>query len=285
MAKLLIHTLNSGEAALPVLVRQLARQSFQDFEHEVVSGLPNREAQTLQYRTFMQRAASYDLFMKLDADMTFRSDTSLADAVRAIDDHPAVEHFVFRLWDCFTEAETEGVHIYRSGVTWGDFRDDLFVDSDPVNTRQILWDGPPAPFINHGEVVSDFECFSFGVHKFLKVAQRGRRSGGLAHKSHKFARHMQNCARIRDLYRATHARRHQFALTGVIWAMHHDDMRALSSKTDLEQVFEAEVRGQEAKWCRRVDRLSQSLLVWRLALVRTLGPRRGFADLSPLSVA
>ena len=41
MAKLLIHTLNSGEAALPVLVRQLARQSFRDFDHEVVSGLPN----------------------------------------------------------------------------------------------------------------------------------------------------------------------------------------------------------------------------------------------------
>jgi len=277
MARLLIHTLNSGEAALPVLVRQLATQSFQDFEHDVVSGLPNHEGHTLQYRTFMQRAASYELFMKLDADMTFRSDTSLADAVRATEDHPDVQHFAFRVWDCFTEAETLGVHVYRSGVTWGDLRDDLFVDSGPSNARQILWDGPPAPFINHGEVVSDFECFSFGVHKFLKVAQRGRPAGDPSHKPHKFARHMQNCARIRDLCRATHARRHQLALAGIMWAMHHEDMRALSSKTDLAQVFEAEVRGQEAKWCRRVDRLSQSLLVWRLALVGTLGPRRGFA--------
>ena len=284
MPKLLIHTLNSGEAALPVLVRQLTTQSFRDFEHEVVSGLPNREAQTLQYRTFMERAASFDLFMKLDADMTLRSDTSLADAVRAIDDHRDVEHFVFRLWDCFTEAETEAVHVYRSGVTWRDFGDDLFVDSDPVNTRQILWDGPPAPFVNHGEVVSDFECFSFGVHKFLKVAQRDRRSGGLADKPHKFARHMQNCARIRDLYRVTHAHRHQLAFTGVIWAMHHTDMRTMSSKADLERVFEAEVRGQEAKWSRRVDRLSQSVVMWRLALVRSLGPRQGLADLARLAV-
>jgi hypothetical protein len=282
MAKLLIHTLSSGEAALPVLVAQLARQSFRDFDHEVVSGLPNREAQTLQYRTFMERAASYDLFMKLDADMTFRSDTSLADAVRAIDAHPDVGHFVFRLWDCFTEAETEGVHVYRSGVTWADLGDDLFVDSDPVNDRQLLWNGPPAPFIDHGEVVSDFECFSFGVHKFLKVAQRDRPSAHRSQKAHKFARHMQNCARIRDLYRATHARRHQLALIGVIWAMHHNDLRTMSSKTELEQLFEAEVRGEEVKWSRRVDRLSRSLVMWRLALVRTLGPRRGLADLSGL---
>src|SRR5436190_9377679 len=228
MARLLIHTLNSGEVALPVVMRQLARQSFQDFEHEVVSGLSNHEGHTLQYRTFMQRAASYELFMKLDADMTFRSDTSLADAVRVTEDHPDVQHFAFRVWDCFTDAETLGVHIYRSGTTWGDLRDELFVDPNPPNTSRIMWDGPPAPFINHGEIVSDFECFSFGVHKFLKVVQRGRTPGGPSHKPHKFARHMQNCARIRDRYRATHARRHQLALTGVIWAMHHDDMRALS---------------------------------------------------------
>jgi hypothetical protein len=45
----------------------------------------------------------------------------------------------------------------------------------------------------------------------------------------------------------------------------------------MQEVFEAEVRGQEASWCRRVDRLSHSVLVWRLALLRSLGPRRAFA--------
>jgi hypothetical protein len=277
MARLLIHTLNSGEAALPVVMGQLARQSFQDFEHEVVSGLSNREGHTLQFRTFMQRAASYELFMKLDADMTFRSDTSLADAVRATEDHPDVEHFAFRVWDCFTESETLGVHIYRSGIAWGDLSDDLFVDPDPQNARQVLWDGPPAPFINHGEVVSDFECFAFGVHKFLKVAQRGRTPGGPSHRPHKAARHMQNCARIRDLYRRTHARRHQLALAGIMWAMHHGDMASLRSKAALQEVFEKDIRGHEPSWHRRVNRLSHSLVVWRFSLLRSLGLRRAFA--------
>ena len=277
MARLLILTLSTGEAALPVLTRQLAKQSFQDFEHQIISGLPNQAAHNLLYRTIMDGSSSFELFLKLDADMTLRSDTSLEDAVRATDEHPDGEHFAFRIWDYFTEEETLGVHIFRSGVSWGEITDDLFVDPDPPNARQILWEGPPAPFVNHGEVVSDFECFCFGVHKFLKVAQRGRASGGLPHRAHKYARHMQNCARIRDLYRETHARRHQIALAGMMWAMQHGTVSSLTSKSALQEVFEGEVRGHEARWCRRVDRLSHSLLVWRLALLRSLGPRRAFA--------
>ena len=269
MARLLILTLSTGEAALPVLTRQLAKQSFQDFDHQVISGLPNQAAHNLLYRSIMDRSSSFELFLKLDADMTLRSDTSLEDAVRATDEHPDGEHFAFRIWDYFTEEETLGVHIFRSGVSWGAITDDLFVDPDPPNARQILWEGPPAPFVNHGEVVSDFECFCFGVHKFLKVAQRGRASGGLPHRAHKYARHMRNCARIRDLYRETHARRHQIALAGMMWAMQHGTVSSLTSKSALQEVFEVEVRGHEARWCRRVDRLSHSLLVWRLALLRT----------------
>ena len=277
MPRLLILTLSTGEAALPVLKRQLAGQAFQDFEHEIISGLPNRTAHNRLYRTIAERASSFDLFLKLDADMTLRSDTSLADAVCATDGHPEVQHFAFRVWDCFTEEETLGVHMFRSGVKWGEITDDLFVDPDPADALQLLWDGPPAPFVNHGEIVSDFECFSFGVHKFLKVAQRGRSAQELRRRAHKHARHMWNCARIRELYRATHARRHQLALAGMMWAMQHGTVSSLPSKADLQEVFETEVRSQEASWRRRVDRLSQSLFAWRVALIRTLGPRRAFA--------
>jgi len=74
MARLLILTLSSGEAALAVQSRQLANQSFQDFEHEIISGLPNQAAHNRLYRTIMDKASSFDLFMKLDGDMTFRTD-------------------------------------------------------------------------------------------------------------------------------------------------------------------------------------------------------------------
>lgn len=277
MAKLLILTLNSGEAALPVLIGQLAAQSFRDFEHEIISGLPNQEAHNRLYRTIMDRASAFDLFLKLDADMTLRSEASIADAVRATDEWPDRQHFAFPVWDFFTEEETLGVHMFRSGVSWGEIADDIFVDPDPPNATQILWKGPPAPFVNHGEVVSDFECFSFGVHKFVKVAQRGRTRRGLAPKPHKYSLHMQNCARIRDLYRRTHARRHQLALAGMMWAMQEGGVSAISNKPDLRRIYEAEVCGQRARWDRRVNRLSRSLVVWRLALLRSLGARRAFA--------
>ena len=277
MPRLLILTLSTGEAALPVLARQLAVQSFQDFEHEVISGLSNQAAHNRLYRTIRARASAFDLFLKLDADMTLRAETSLADAVNATDQYPDVQHFAFPVWDCFTEQNTLGVHIFRSGVGWDEITDDLFVDPDPPNAKQILWQGPPAPFVNHGEVVSDFECFAFGVHKFLKLAQRGRARSGLAIKHHKQSRHMQNCARIRDLYRKTRSRRHQLALAGVMWAMQHDGVSSMPSKADLLKVFVGEMRGCDASWSRRVDRLSNNLLVWRFALLRSLGPARAFA--------
>jgi hypothetical protein len=275
--RLLILTLSSGEAALPVLEQQLARQSFKDFEHQLIGGLPNQVAHNRLYRTIAERAGAFELFLKLDADMTLRSETSLADAVAAADSRPDIQHFAFPLWDCFTEEETLGVHLFRSGVSWGDITDDLFVDPDPPGVADIVWKGPPAPFVNHGEVVSEFECFSFGVHKFLKVAQRGRMPGGTGHKPHKHARHMRNCARIRDLYRNTHARRHQLALAGMMWAMEHTAVSALSDKAELCRIFETEISARDASWRRRVNKLARSLVAWRLALVRSLGPRRAFA--------
>ena len=273
MARLLILTLSSGEAGLPVLTAQLARQSFTDYEHEIISGLPNQAAHNRLYRTIVDRAPEFELFLKLDADMTFRSETSLADAVRAVEGHPDVQHFAFPVWDCFTESETLGVHLFRSGVSWGAITDDLFVDPDPPGVRQLLWEGPPAPFVNHGEIVSDFECFAFGVHKFLKAAQRGSHP----YKAHKHLRHMLNCARIRSLCRDTHARRHRLAMAGVMWAMEHKQVAAISSKSELERIFDREVAGDESRWCGRVDRLSGNLLVWRFALLRSLGLRRAFA--------
>jgi hypothetical protein len=241
----------------------------------VISGLANQAAHNRLYRTIHERAPSFDFFLKLDADMTLRTDTALADALACADARRDAQHVAFPVWDCFTEEETLGVHLFRSGVSWGEITDELFVDPDPPGASQVFWSGPPAPFANHGEVVSDFECFSFGVHKFLKVAQRGR--NGAALKTHKVARHMQNCARIRDLYRRTRQRRHQLALAGIIWAMQRRDLAALSSKADLSRAFDAEVRAGEAGWRRRVDRLAESLVVWRVALLRSLGARRAFA--------
>jgi len=276
MPRLLILTLHSGEAALPVLREQLAAQSFQEFRHEIISGLPNREAHERLYQTIMNEGSSFELFLKLDADMTLRTGTALADVVHATAAHPQVRHFAFPVWDCFTESEALGVHMFRAGVKWPPIRDDLFVDPDPENDPTLHWHGAPAPFVNHGEVASDFECFCFGVHKFLKVAQRGRPSSELQSKMHKYFRHMENCARVRDLYRATGARRHRLSLAGVLWAMEHAEVATIAAKAQLQEIFDRQISSGDS-WMRRVDQLSGSVIAWRLAWVRSIGVRRAFA--------
>jgi hypothetical protein len=278
MAKLLILTLSSGESALPLQREQLASQTFQDFEHRVITGLPNKAAHERLYRTVMDCGPLYDFFLKLDADMTLRGPSALDDAVAAAATRKDGQHFLFPIHDFFTDEETLGVHLFRSGVHWRTLTDDLFVDPAPHEARQVMWQGPPAPFVNHGEVVSDLECFAFGVHKFLKVAQRVQGSDGRrpAVKAIKFHRHMNNCTRIRQLYRRTRARRHFLALAGILWTMRHAEVAVLESKAALAARFDAEIRRNEAAWRRDADALAESDVAWRLALMRSVGLRRAF---------
>ena len=52
---------------------------------------------------------------------------------------------------------------------------------------------------------------------------------------------------------------------------------ALSSKAELCRAFEVEISGQEPGWHPLINRLSRHPVLWRLALVRSLGIRRAFA--------
>jgi hypothetical protein len=59
--------------------------------------------------------------------------------------------------------------------------------------------------------------------------------------------------------------------------MEHEELASLSRKAALQEVFEADIRCQDAEWRARVDRLSGSIIAWRMALLRSLGPGRAFA--------
>jgi hypothetical protein len=58
--------------------------------------------------------------------------------------------------------------------------------------------------------------------------------------------------------------------------MEHKTVASVTNKADLQQVFDVELRSDEGKWRRSVDGVSSSLLAWRLALLRSLGPRHAF---------
>jgi hypothetical protein len=232
--RLLILTLSTGEAALPHLREQIARQSY-CADHVVIEGLGNQEAHEALYAQVMERAQDYELFLKVDADMTFRRDSALAEVVAGIARYPQIRHFLFPVYDHFTEQEIRGVSLYRSGVRWAPAKDRLFVDPSPIDAKASWCGGSALPFINHGEIASDFECFSFGVHKMIKVLQRDRSNKKLS----KQGGRLLDLQRMRRLCRQGGQLRHWLGLLGAAWVLKQADYRLMLRKADLQRTFEA----------------------------------------------
>ena len=90
--RVLVLTLFSGEQEYEEAVAALERQSFRGFDHRVFEHLPNKEAHEALQRAVMESAADYDLFLKLDADMVFRSGDALAQIVELFRARPEVDH-------------------------------------------------------------------------------------------------------------------------------------------------------------------------------------------------
>lgn len=262
---MLILTLASGEAGLPLLREQLARQSFRA-DHEVIEGLGNREAHAVLHQMVMERSGDYELFFKIDADMSFRRDSALEEIVAGIAAYPQVRHFLFPVYDYFTEQEIRGVSLYRSGVRWSASDENLFVDPAPIGARAEWCGGSAMPFLNHGESVSDFECFSFGVHKTIKVLQRGRANKKISKQSGRLL----DLARVRRLCRDTGKPRHWEVMRGVAWALRERSFHTMDSKAALQRRFDALEASDE------LDALAQRLVLSRREWLRALAAELGW---------
>lgn len=263
--KMLILTLSTGEAALPALREQIRRQTFQA-DHHVIEGLPNREAHEALHDVVMRRAGEYDLFFKIDADMTFRRDTALQDVVAGIARYPDVRHFLFPLQDFFTAQEIRGASLYRSGVRWAPILDGLFVDPAPIDAKASWCGGSATPFLNHGEIASDFESFSFGVHKMIKVLQRDRSDKKLSKQTGRLL----DLRRVRSLCRGPDAARHWLAMRGAAWVLRNRDYTSMARKADLQRHFE-QVQAGDAGLDALASRLVGSDVFWYRSLARELG--------------
>jgi hypothetical protein len=261
----MVLTLASGEAGLPHLREQIAQQRFRA-DHHVIEGLGNREAHAELYRIVMASADRYDLFFKIDADMSFRSDDALRDVIKGIEAYPQVRHFLFPVFDYFTDQEIRGVSLYRSGVSWAPSSDGLFVDPAPQDAKAAWCGGTAVPFLNHGEYVSDFECFSFGVHKLIKVLQRDRTSKKVSKQSGRLF----DLERVRRMCRNGGRRRDWMVMRGAAWALREPAYQVMESKAALQSRFDAlDVHDRELdQW---VEALVRDDRRWRRALMKELG--------------
>lgn len=175
-ARILVGTMYRGESAFEACRRSVLEQTHPEVEQRVVEGLPNREAHETLYRSFMEAADAYDLFVKLDADMVLRGADALAEVARYFRRRPGLDHAIFAVRDWLSGELIEGLHVFTGRARWTFPDEDLFVDPGPdaPGGSATVWEAP-APLADHLPEPEPYEAFRFGVHRGLKLRQAGRR--------------------------------------------------------------------------------------------------------------
>ncbi|MFO7902532.1 MAG: hypothetical protein R6U98_07725 [Pirellulaceae bacterium] len=163
-----------GENEFRECVEAIERQTYKDWEHFVVSNLPNKKAHDTLYRTFMERAEDFDLFLKIDADMVIENTDLLASIVEKFRTRANMLHCAIPVYDFFSDQLIPEMNVYRSSVTWRP-QDDLFPDTSWIAPEWVVRDTELAPAAIHCKNPSDFQAFHYGLHKGVKVIQAGRK--------------------------------------------------------------------------------------------------------------
>lgn len=175
--RILIGTLYSGENEFDSSVESLESQSYTNWDQVVFKNLPNVLAHQRLYQRFMDAADQFDLFLKLDADMVFSENTALEKIVQLFREEKELDHALIGLRDWFSNTDIMGLNVFTARARWEANGERLFVDHPPRITgiRKVYW-GPPAPIADHAPDPSLEEAVQFGMHRALKIVQRGQRT-------------------------------------------------------------------------------------------------------------
>jgi hypothetical protein len=174
---ILVGTLFSGENEYDRCLNALKEQSFTNWQHTILSHLPNKAAHDRLYRQFMDHAREFDLFVKYDADMVFAGPDSLGQIADLFYQRWPIDHVEFGVRDFFSDRVILGLHAFSRRCRWKQTDEKLFVDADPLapTPKQIIWDFP-APIADHSPDPSPFQAFHFGFHRAVKAGQAGSHS-------------------------------------------------------------------------------------------------------------
>ena len=175
--RILIGTMFSGENEFEECLAAIRRQEYSEWEHFTVENLPNQAAHDKLYRTFMERAGEFDLFMKVDADMVLEHPDVLARIAAWFGQHPRVDCLSIKVFDWFTQQHIDGMHTFSHRVTWPPRDDPVFTDNAPNMKIRVADDRLFLGAVSHAKNPTPLHAFRFGVHKAWK-ARAAFRSGG-----------------------------------------------------------------------------------------------------------
>jgi hypothetical protein len=171
--KFLVITMFAGENEIDQCKASVAAQEGVEVTHEIIAGLDNIAAHHALYQMIMDRAQSYDLFVKLDGDMVLNRPTALRELADIFNKNKDIDQMVRMVHDHYTNRAIHGVHSFSPRVRWDlASHDRLFVDPDPKYEGRLLRD--PASlkiFVDHAPDPSRYQAFHFGFHRMLKLVQ------------------------------------------------------------------------------------------------------------------
>ena len=235
--KLLVGILYYIENEFDQCVESIKRQTYQTYDYFVIEKCPNKKAHDKLYAVFMDNSNNYDLFIKIDADMVLSRHTFFEELVEYFSKNKEVPHLQIQLDDWFTQRRIMGLHAYKNTHKWILNNEAYFVDIVDAPGQPIVNDSTElAPAAIHCPDPSPFQAFHFGVHKAVKVLQRGQMTKQISY-SHT---HWKNFVFLESHYHRTKEPRLGLAVAGFLHAIRYlyDSSHVDYSSSETRQAFD-----------------------------------------------
>ena len=116
--RILVGTLKTIENEYQECLSALAEQTHRDFEHFVIENQPEQKAHNLLYSRFMENAADFQLFLKLDADMVIADRNLFNQIIAKFKTRQDMDLLTILVHDFFSDRLISGLHTFRNTVTW-----------------------------------------------------------------------------------------------------------------------------------------------------------------------
>lgn len=169
---LYIGTLHTIENEFSDCVRSIKDQTYTQYDHFIFNDLPNKEAHVALFQAFLEKAETYDMLIKVDADMVITDPRLFEKIVQKMRENPQIDILSIAVQDFFSDQLIYGLNTYRNTVRWNFNKENLFVDIPDTPQEKYLFDDKElAPAAVHCPNPSPYQAFHYGVHRGLKMVQ------------------------------------------------------------------------------------------------------------------
>lgn len=169
--KVYVGTLYSGENEYDECLDSIHRQSYTNYEHFIFKNLPNKEAHSTLFSSFIQMANQFEVLIKVDADMVLTNELVFENIVKKMEENKWLDIFSIAVYDFFSDQLIYGLNAYRNSLRWDTENELVFVDYPSGQYTTFADDKILAPAAIHCKNPSRFQAFHYGIHRGVKSIQ------------------------------------------------------------------------------------------------------------------